>query len=268
MADQPDIPPAAAKPKLSRWTIAGLLFLLVPFAVHLSFANGMSMPGDESSEFYRRLYSALQSFFVHWMEYVWLLCGTASVACCLVASRKIKTAGNVWKGEGLAYTVACVAGVIILFSLLCLVNRSWVKGGPGHTCAKSRAMASALMLAIKQYENQYGKMPAPDGLVQDYGRLIFALTDQSPENPHKIPFLVPSKIHAVTGRPELKDPWGNNFVIILNSSGTIQAGTGGIYKTINSNVAVWSTGPNKIDDHGENDGSRWLPMKDDIVSWR
>ena len=138
-------------------------------------------------------------------------------------------------------------------------------GGHGTSrTAKARAQKSALMLAIKQYETQYGKLPAQDGLVQDYGRLIFALTDQSPENPHKIPFLVPSKIHAVTGRPELKDPWGNNFVIILNSSGTIQAGTGGIYETINSNVAVWSIGPNRIDDHGENDGK----TKDDINSWR
>lgn len=132
-----------------------------------------------------------------------------------------------------------------------------------HTHA--RVMGNAFFQAIKQYETQYGKLPATDGPVQDYGRLIAILSEKTPENPRGIPFLTPTKINPETGRPEFKDPWGNDFKVVLSSSGEIKAGTGGTYETVHNTVAVWSLGPNKTDDHGRYDKQHG---KDDICSWR
>jgi len=122
---------------------------------------------------------------------------------------------------------------------------------------KPRHYVGNLYLACKQYEAFYGRLPAVDGPVRDYDRLIAILANQSPENTKKLTFLVPNT--GKDGRPICKDPWGSDFMVILSSSSTIQVGTGGIGETVYNNVAVWSKGPNRIDDHGSGD---------DIASWK
>ena len=249
-----------AKPKLSRWVIAGLVFLLVP--VVLSCIWGCCAAStNESPILYRRLYPILHHLFSAVIPLLWPLCGALSVTCFFKAFRNPLSRGSWLKRVLVLFAGTCLWFGIIVFlaTRIIVVSHCSIK-------TKTKSMVSALYLAAKQYEATYGVLPAADGPVRDYDRLIAVLAGQSPENTRKISFLAPNAGNV--SHPEFKDPWGNDFIVVLSSSGVIHAGTGGIGKTVEASVAVWSKGPNRIDDHGENDKCRWWQWKDDIASWK
>ncbi len=133
---------------------------------------------------------------------------------------------------------------------------------------KAKAQISALLLACKQFETQYGVLPA-DGATTSATLLpiLSASTPPNTKNPRNIPFLVPTKITGTT--PEFKDPWGNDFSVALSDTGTITAGS--TYETVYNTAAVWSWGPNKYNDKGEfnmSQASGGGGKRDDINSWR
>ena len=194
-------------------------------------------------------YVALSSHYRREISCAGLVCDTVAVICAVLAYNRF-TVRNAWK------RTACCLGVVVWFVLiyfhLFLTTTTCI-----YTFTnKTRAQVAALILAAKQYESIYEVLPAADGPVRDYDRLVAVLVGQSPENTRKIPFLTPNS--DKDGRPGFKDPWGNDFRVVFSSSGTIQAGTGGICQTVKENVAVWSKGKNQKDDHGAGD---------DIVSW-
>ena len=241
MNDSP--PQPAAKPKISRWGIAGLVFLLAPFLMALGFSESVS--GHTS---YVWPAFAFRPFCVFWF-----ICSMASIACCVKAFNKLSAYGRVWE-KRLAYTAACIGTASFVFAVLFLCAIMTNRRHP-HPRTKTKVQIMELVLAVKQYQFTYGALPTADGLVQDRNRLYAILEGK---NPRKAVFISELKTDK-DGRRHYTDQWGNDFIVVLSSSGTIQAGTGGICQTINDNVAVWSKGPNRIDDHGAGD---------DICSWK
>jgi hypothetical protein len=261
MDDTPDSLPKRG-PTFSRWLIAGGAFLLAPLILNVLFV--LCRPGGDSSIFHRRLYSVLDGIFLRHHGFIWCICLAAAVACFLAAIHKIKTSSGGQRGKSLAIAGAWIAGASLIFACLLCFTMSF--GCIVTKSLEARQMTFALGLVIRQYEITYSVPVAPDGPVRDYDRLIAVLSGKSPENFRGIQFLMPTRINPKTGRPEYKDPWGNDFIIVLNSSGVIPAGTGGICQTVNASVAVWSKGRNQIDDHGKYDHEwGWV---DDIASWR
>ncbi len=248
-------------PRLSRWLLAGLAFLLLPAATFAFYKAGLAVIANgHGADFRCRLDYAITYHscipLIFCLECV--ACLVAASICFPVALHQINKPGISRRGKALALAGLWIAGGLCLFLLACVLVLPYTNGPPSPRI-KTLMRASSLSLAIRQYENTYSVPVAPDGPVRDYDRLIAALTGKSPENHHEIPFLTPTRINPKTGRPEYKDPWGNDFIVVLSSSGVIPAGTGGIYQTVNASVAVWSKGPNQIDDHGGGD---------DIASWK
>ena len=257
MPDQPDIPTTPdAKPKLSRWVIAGVVFLLVPFVVVLEYI--LFEPG----------YSITPILLAHQL-WIWLAtCSIMAIVCGGIACYKIKNRGNTLTGVGLArLTIAasCICLVLVIGCIFAFLGMVAIQPHPAKKNI-TKTMTSALYLAIKQYEAYYGRLPTADGPVHDYDRLVSSLVKNHTENPRHFHFFK-HQINKDDGHPEFKDPWGNDFMVVFSSSGTIHAGTGGIGKTVENSVAIWSKGPNQIDDHGEYDPNSH-PPKDDIASWR
>ena len=143
--------------------------------------------------------------------------------------------------------------------------------------AKTRSQISALYIAIKSYESNYGTLPLipTNGLINpgngssgdnnaQYQALIRCLLPKDSDNPdgntRGITFLVPNSGPATT--PGFVDMWKHDLKVVMTSSGKIAA-NGIINDTIYSNVAIWSMGPNGRDDKG----STTTPG-DDITSWK
>ena len=158
--------------------------------------------------------------------------------------------------------IAMLAGLIM--PAIGFVQRSAQK-------TKTRSQISALYLAVKQYESIYGALPldvSSGAVIVDTGKykdLIKYLCPKTAENTigntRGISFLVPNADFATTSG--FIDMWKQDLKLIMTSSATIAKGTGTIVDTVYSNVAIWSTGPNKTD----NGGSTTTPG-DDIASWK
>ena len=158
--------------------------------------------------------------------------------------------------------IAMLAGLIM--PAIGFVQRSAQK-------TKTRSQISALYLAVKQYESIYGALPldvSSGAVTVDTGKyklLIKYLCPKTTENTlgntRGISFLVPND--GDTANPGFIDMWKQDLKVIMTSSATIAKGTGSLVDTVYSNVAIWSTGPNKRDDYG----STTTPG-DDITSWK
>lgn len=148
--------------------------------------------------------------------------------------------------------IVTLAAVVFLAIVIPGVSYTTCKG---YARGKTRAQISAVMLACTQYQSSYGTLPAADGPVRNYNQLYAIL---SGSNTRGIVF-IGGLTYDKAGRRRYTDAWNNDLIVILSSSGTIQAGTGGICETVKSNIAIWSKGPNRIDNHGAGD---------DITSWK
>ncbi len=152
--------------------------------------------------------------------------------------------------------------------------------------AKAKAMANALVMAIKNYESTYGLLPWTDASGKDvatggsngtttqfqsddYKQLIEILTcTDGPDsgttvtgNARNVRFLdVPDK-YSTLG---YVDPWENEFGIAmdLNYDGQITLPDSGS-TVLNGNVFVWSFSINKTNEWGDN-----TSPKDDVSSWK
>jgi len=87
----------------------------------------------------------------------------------------------------------------------------------------------------------------------------------------------PSKAynHADNKKQLWRDPWGNAYVIIVNTDGKDQIphpaakDTSGVYKDkiLSAKALVYSYGPNGTDDQGRNVATGGGKLEDDVTSW-
>jgi len=116
--------------------------------------------------------------------------------------------------------------------------------------------------ALLRYRSDYERWPILDGqkAEQDNAEIVAILTadphnDLVPKyNPAKVKFLQLGAAKIRDGA--ILDPWNNPYHIALDVEGKQEITIG--QKKIPARVAIWSNGPNGIDEQGDGD---------DIVSW-
>jgi type II secretory pathway pseudopilin PulG len=162
-----------------------------------------------------------------------------------------------------------LVAIIIIAIFYALVMPPVISIQPGHAKEiKSKTMAVAIVIAIRQYESTYGALPygedkaKKDTIVGDeYDELIELLScvdgpdkgDDVTENGRRIKFLEFPRDFEEKG---FLDPWGQKFKIYIdtNYDGNQMVGN----RELNGSVLVYSYGKNKKDDKGQ---------EDDICTW-
>ncbi|MDR0931717.1 MAG: prepilin-type N-terminal cleavage/methylation domain-containing protein [Victivallales bacterium] len=169
---------------------------------------------------------------------------------------------------------------------------------------QAKADMNTILMALKSVENTYGQMVkadveyvpgASDGCVtlkkstsdDGYYKFIAELVDPSNTkifassaklniNKRKIKFLEPKNGYDPSedlsnNKPYLwLDPWGNPYVIIINTDFSDQIKRpDDSNKKISGKAVVYSWGPNGVDDNGKNAAEgTGSGNEDDIVSWK
>lgn len=162
---------------------------------------------------------------------------------------------------------------------------------------KAKGQMNALVTAIKQYEATYGYLPNFGNVVStasNYRQFIAYLTcSQGPGtatgdvNTRKVRFLEPpgnygTSTTAVKGTTtsaqegDFYDPWGNLYKIYLdtNYDGAITASDAigsvpsCVSTSFNGTILIYSYGPNKADNGGNNSIFGGSKGTDDVCSWR
>lgn len=153
----------------------------------------------------------------------------------------------------------CIAGMVLVF--LCLFGISSCK--PSHYEYEAQADVNNLRNAIKAFKIEYGYYPVDaahlsDGKLQTVLSVLLAKPDSeiaNKLNTNGVNYLGNIPTRRINDGYYL-DPWGSPFNLMLTTNNTsVQTIKGRI---IYDNVAVWSNGKNKTNDHGEGD---------DICSW-
>ena len=148
--------------------------------------------------------------------------------------------------------------------------------------AKAKTEINAIKIAIKSFETTYGVLPLKDssnndmintttGLVTEYDKLMEWLTQSdcgygasgvdTSGNPRKVKFLDP-----LPNGGSYKDPWGNPYVIYLDTDYNDKVTIDG--DALNGNIFIYSYGKNKNNDNGRCYGINSQNKRlDDIGSW-
>jgi prepilin-type N-terminal cleavage/methylation domain-containing protein len=165
-----------------------------------------------------------------------------------------------------------VIAIIALLAGLLLPAISIVRRNAQRT--KARSMAQGLVLAIKQYEAEYGLLPwsVSSDTVFGYGKdegnydqMITILSqvegpsgNVSDGNARKLHLLEVPKNYTTKG---YVDPWGNRFKVGMdtNYDDKVEKLATALPKPLNGKVFVYSLGPDENDDYGDE--------HKDVVSW-
>ena len=181
--------------------------------------------------------------------------------------------------------------LIVITIIATLAGLSFAAFAAVQAAAKktqASAMISGIQNAIANYNNEYGKLPVPNGgrsareapTALD-GTLLAILmgTDAGQKfNPRKIQFLEPKEakdgfngvVMAGENPRSLTDPWGNPYMALMdaNYDGKVRnpdEASESQSQFVNQDAIVWSSGPD------EDDGSAAAPgvsvWKDNIKSW-
>ena len=118
-----------------------------------------------------------------------------------------------------------------------------------------------MVTAVGAYRDAYNRMPlveegAKEDQLVDNAKLLAILRGKNEEgNPKKTMFFETAQPSIVGGT--LVDAWKQPFHIALDANGDGTVKLGGI--DASGAAAVWSSGPNKVDEEGAGD---------DIASWK
>ena len=164
-----------------------------------------------------------------------------------------------------------VIGIIALLSALMFPVMQLVKNKA--KALKAKSMATSICAAVDQYELDYGVIPynvgSSDSQVDkskatDYDTMIAILAQQDYDshtyktkgNPRMVTYL---NVPSTYGEKGYVDPWGNQFVILLDSNYDGKVKTSGGLELFGK-VFVYSYGMDGKDDGGSEEK--------DIVSWK
>ncbi len=183
------------------------------------------------------------------------------------------------------YTLVELLTVIAIISILAGLSMAGVSYARKQArITKAKADIASLVTAIKSYESTYRLLPvaktdtgfttlgaSDDGNYKILMQLLAARNIDSASkewdkcgNRRKIKFLDVPQNFKEKG---FLDPWGNPYIIMLNSSYgddiTFDS------KTLYGSVFVYSCGPNGTNDNGRNFATdKNSAGKDDICSWK
>ena len=164
-----------------------------------------------------------------------------------------------------------VIAIIALLAGLLLPAISIVRRNAQRT--KARSMAQGLVLAIKQYESEYGLLPCKAGSSDtvlgagtsyaNYDQMVTILAQvdgpsgATPDrgNVRKLHLLEVPKNYKKKG---YVDPWGHRFIVWMDSDYNDEVKLSSTL-TLNGKVFVYSLGPDEKDDSGDE--------HKDVISW-
>ncbi len=107
----------------------------------------------------------------------------------------------------------------------------------------------------KAYFSDYRRLPGSYSQMDEQAVLMLRGDSGQPDNPNRLCYLEFSD-NTTAG---FLDPWGTPYQVALDSTGANQVMAGN-HGTLYRHVAVWSLGPNGVDDGNS-------PSGDDIVTW-
>ena len=193
------------------------------------------------------------------------LAGIPAVICGHMAKGRIEKSGGTLGGSGTA-TAGLIMGYISLALTLLVVPLLSAIAVPNFIRARQRSQnvltkstIQQITSALNMYQTEYGKYPIEDFRVDAEGSDIAVQKTlrgvDTENNPRKIVFLELSPKSIEKDR--LVDVWGHplHFWFDGNGDSTITVGE----EEVHAPVAIWSNGPNGIDDHGGGD---------DVTSWK
>jgi prepilin-type N-terminal cleavage/methylation domain-containing protein len=180
--------------------------------------------------------------------------------------------------------------LLVVITIIALLATIGVVGGNivliNARKLEAKTAMKILEAAIKSYHAEYLRMPASQtpapaednqaiDTTDEAGRaLLNVLLGKDPErNPKRQRFFEPSPAKAggagYSTESGLRDPWGNGYRIIMDYSadGVIAnpySGEGEAAE-LNTNVIIYSAGPNKTFDEGGAAGGKKV---DDVRSWQ
>jgi len=190
-----------------------------------------------------------------------------AVICGHIARGRIARSGGALGGSGLAIA-GLVLGYLSIFMAIVIVvilltagaaALPFLKQGLGTGMTKVNAIQIAE--GVRTYQTQYGRLPlvtegaAEDVRVESKALLEVLLGRDTNENPQKT-VLFQTLPSASAANPE-NDGWGQPFNVALDATGDGEVKLGEL--RVPATVAVWSSGPNKLDESGAGD---------DVPSWR
>ena len=164
-----------------------------------------------------------------------------------------------------------VIGIIALLAALMFPVMQLVKNKA--KALKAKSMATSICAAVDQYELDYGVIPYTIGnsdsqidksKATDYDTMIAILAQQDYDshtyktkgNPRMVTYL---NVPSTYGEKGYIDPWGNQFVILLDTNYDGKVTTSG-GQELYGKVFVYSYGQDFHDDGGSEEK--------DIVSWK
>lgn len=168
-------------------------------------------------------------------------------------------------GSGAGFTLIELLVVITIIGLLAAIIIPSIRGALG-AAKKAKAMSQVHDLdgAIKRYFAEYNRMPVPSADMtggadklytgQEQSDLVLVLVNADPAlNPKQITFLeldpaafgvqtVDEMLAALSGGEPYKDPWGNEYGILLDLNFDEKITGAGSFGDILAKVAVYSGG--------------------------
>jgi len=121
--------------------------------------------------------------------------------------------------------------------------------------SKARADIASITWALKTYYVEYGACPFPEQSREerDNAAVMAVLMGKSEaQNPRRIVFLEADSQRVRDGT--YIDPWGHSYHIMVDANYDERVAIGGA--TLKTPVAVWSDGPNRMNEFGGGDDVR------------
>lgn len=186
-------------------------------------------------------------------------------------------------GQNNAFTLIELLVVITIIAILASLAFPAVQGAlDSGKKAQARNDLQQLVMAVKAYQLEYGKLPTVDGAEEfsgDNDKLMNVLRgtanagSQLQMNPRKIAFIEPKIAKGPKGGigPDGKfyDPWGKEYKVKMDGDYNNELAnfysSGAGFSTLNYSVIAASAGPDtNFGSADKNAGT----AKDDLISWQ
>ena len=205
----------------------------------------------------------------------WVLClgpmaGIPAIICGHIGRSRIERSGGTLGGAGFALAGLILgylssAGLIVFLLLILVFGAAAITSVPFMKTAVSAGITPVNAMQIAQgvtaYQTQYGHLPlitAPmtEDTRVDSKTLLDVLKGRDPvANPQNTIFF--QTLPGLSNHDPALDGWGQPFNVALDATGDGAVKLGNL--NVPGAVAVWSSGPNKLDESGAGD---------DLPSWR
>jgi hypothetical protein len=194
----------------------------------------------------------------------WILAGIPAIVLGHRARKAIRARPDSFRGSdrsllGLILGYSSIAATPVIAVALGLMAGAVPAIKVAAKKTEATQMSFALVVALGAYVTEYQRLPsAPtgnptqDGELDNHAVLDVLRSLNSERNPRKVVFFE-ARAQAFSNGV-LTDPWGRPYHIAVDMDGDGKIVVGGM--SVNKPIAVWSDGPNGIDERGGGDDAK------------